>query len=85
VKKTVPLADDPSLRCGATPEHILFKRKTLDWSLVVLTISPSNDVTHGDSPAVAQGQKQEKRDNDGQFPLAILKMEHGVTQRVTTL
>jgi hypothetical protein len=49
----------------------------LDWSLV--TISPSNHMTQGDSPAAAQRQKRE-RDNDGQFPLAILKMEHGVTQ-----
>jgi hypothetical protein len=31
----------------------------LDWSLV--TISPSNHVTHGDSPAAAPGQKQGKR------------------------
>jgi hypothetical protein len=28
-------------------------------------------VTHGDSPAAAPGQKR-RRDNDGQFPLAIL-------------
>ena len=44
------------------------KRKSLDWSLV--TISPSNHMTQGDSPAAAQRQKGE-RDNDGQFPLAI--------------
>jgi hypothetical protein len=53
------MADDPSLGCGATPEHFPPKESPLDWSLV--TISLSNHVTHGNSPAVAQGQKQEKR------------------------
>jgi hypothetical protein len=53
------------------------KKAYLDWSLV--TISPSNHMTQGDSPAAAQSQKRE-RDNDGQFPFAILNGTRGDTE-----
>jgi hypothetical protein len=76
------MADDPSLRCGATPEQtFLRKRKLLDWSLVA--ISPSNHMTHGDSPAAAPGQKR-ARDTDGQIPLAILNGTRGNTMSYHT-
>jgi hypothetical protein len=53
------------------------KKAYLDWSLV--TISPSNHMTQGNSPAAAQSQKRE-RDNDGQFPFAVLNRTRGDTE-----
>jgi hypothetical protein len=50
----------------------------LNWSFVTVTISPSNHMTQGDSPAAAQRQKRE-RDNDGQFPFANLNGTRGDT------
>jgi hypothetical protein len=64
-----------------TRTHSPQKKASLNWSLA--TISPSNHMTHGNSPAVTPGQKRE-RNNDGQFPLAILNGTRGNTESYHT-
>jgi hypothetical protein len=71
------MADDPSLRCGATPEQTFLPKESP--STGHSSPSPLKSYDAGDSPAAAPGQKR-RRDNDRQFPLAILEMEHGVPQ-----
>lgn len=70
-----------TIRCGATPEHLLPKASLFDWSLSPSPPKSCDAWQQSSCCARPETRKETMTDNS----LLRFSMEHGATQRVTTL